>query len=51
MIGREDIAEKINSFLERGPPFSYIALEAAVGFAGRSSNETSDILSVYVTIV
>jgi hypothetical protein len=41
---REDRRGKTNSFLDLGPPFSYIALGTAVGFAGSSSSETSDTL-------
>jgi hypothetical protein len=43
MIGEKIGAERLNSFLDLGPPFSYIALGTAVGFAG-SSSETSDTL-------
>jgi hypothetical protein len=44
MIGEKIAAERLNSFLDLGPPFSYIALGTAVGFAGSSSSETSDTL-------
>jgi hypothetical protein len=44
MIGEKIGAERLNSFLDLGPPFSYIALGTAVGFAGSSSSETSDTL-------
>ena len=40
MIGEKIGAERLNSFLDLGPPFSYIALGTAVGFAGSSSSET-----------
>jgi hypothetical protein len=33
MIGEKIGAERVNSFLDLGPPFSYIALGTAVGFA------------------
>jgi hypothetical protein len=44
MIGEKIGAERLNSFLDLGPPFSYIALGTAVGFAGSSSSETSGTL-------
>jgi len=44
MIGEKIGAERLSSFLNLGPPFSYIALGTAVGFAGSSSSETSDTL-------
>ena len=42
MIGEKIGAERLKSFLDLGPPFSYIALGTAVGFAGSSSSETAD---------
>jgi hypothetical protein len=46
-LAEKIVAEKLNFFLELGPLFSYIALETAVGFAGRGSSETSDVLKYW----
>ena len=45
MIGEKIGAERLNSFLDLGPPFSYIALGTAVGFAG-SRQDQPPVVSV-----